>query len=329
MTFLPTRRRFLGISGAAIGVSVLPLAGARPEAEAVTWRGQAMGAVCTLRIHHTDRVAAGRLVERAVAEVRRLERIFSLYDPDSALVRLNRTGFLEAPPAELVSLLDAAQAMARLTDGAFDVTVQPLWTLYARHFAEAGADLAGPPAGALREALSRTGYWRVESGRQRIAIERGMSLTLNGIAQGFVTDRVVDLLRAEGIDRSLVDMGEPRVLGVRPDGSPWSIAVADPTGNGPGTILPVIDRAVATSAPSGFRFDLQGRFNHIFRPSDGGCAWRYASVSVVARDATLADALSTAFSLMPQDAVRSVASRAGLDLVLLVDEAGTATRIGS
>src|SRR5215207_1714426 len=101
-----TRRRIIGISAAAAGLQMMPLAGAaHAEASVVTWRGQAMGALGFLQIHHPDRRIAERLVRRAVDEVRRLEGVFSLYRDDSALVALNRSGVLLAPPEDLVVLL--------------------------------------------------------------------------------------------------------------------------------------------------------------------------------------------------------------------------------
>ena len=75
-----TRRRAIGITAAAAGLALVPLGGAaRAAANLVTWRGHAMGAVASLQVHHKDRSAAARLVRRAVAEVRRLEQILSLY----------------------------------------------------------------------------------------------------------------------------------------------------------------------------------------------------------------------------------------------------------
>ena len=100
-----------------------------------------------------------------------------------------------------------------------------------------------------------------------------MGLTLNGIAQGYATDRVVALLRAEGIERSLVDMGESRAVGARDEGVPWRIGIADP--DAPERVsetLELVDNAVATSGAYGFRFDPEGRFNHLLDPKSGGSA---------------------------------------------------------
>ena len=296
-----TRRRFIGISAAAGGLSLLPLAcGVKAQASAVTWRGVALGAVASLQIHHPDRAAAEKLVQRSLAELRRLERLFSLYREDSMLVALNQRGVLEAPPAELVELLGAARRYAELTGGAFDPTVQPLWALYTDHFSKPDADPDGPSAAEVKAALVQVGYGNVLVSRDRIALaHRGMALTLNGIAQGYITDRIVALLRAGGIEHSLVDMGESRALGSRPDGRAWEVGLADPDETRRiAETIPIVDQAVATSGGYGFRFDAKGRFNHLFDPKTGQSASRYRSVTVVMPTATAADALSTAFSLL-------------------------------
>lgn len=328
MTRTISRRRFVRISAAAAGLGLLPSAPSCAGAAPVTWRGTVLGAVATMEIHHPDRSEAQRLVEASVAEARRLERLFSLYLEDSALVELNRTGILVDPAVELVDLLTVSQNYAKLTGGKFDPTVQPLWSLYAAHFSNPDADPNGPPRAALDAALAHVDYGKLEISRDRIAMPRGFAVTLNGIAQGYVTDKVVDLLRSRGIEHSLVDMGETRTLGSRPDGKPWEIGVADPDVVGrTRTTLPIVDRAVSTSGGYGFRFDAEGRFNHLFDPETGGCAGLYRSVTTVSRSATAADALSTAFSLMPPARVRAVLPEVDVEQIHLIDSAGTLSEI--
>ncbi|MEY9184818.1 thiamine biosynthesis lipoprotein [Bradyrhizobium sp. USDA 326] len=329
MTSMLSRRRFIRISAAAAGLGALSVARhVRAEVAPVTWRGTMLGAVATLEIHDEDRRRAERLIALACAEARRLERLFSLYLDASALVALNRTGVLIDPAAEMVELLSASQRYAALTGGVFDVTVQPLWELYAGHFARDDADPAGPSPAAIEAALARIGSSRLSISRDRIVMPKGMTVTLNGIAQGYITDKLVDLLRAHGVAHSLVDMGEARAIGSRPDGKPWDIGIADPDIVGrTRTVLPIIDRAVSTSGGYGCRFDRQARFNHLFDPRSGGCALRYRSVTTVSRSATAADALSTAFSLMSEDEIRSLLPRVDIDRVHLIDDAGTSVEL--
>jgi thiamine biosynthesis lipoprotein len=289
----PTRRRFIGISAAAAGLAVLPF-GVAAHAEAVRWQGRALGAPAELIVHHHDRAQAEWLVDRAAIEIARLERIFSLYMPDSALSTLNRQGALASPPAELVDLLETSRDIWQLSGGAFDPTIQPLWLAYADHFAAPNADPAGPPATTIARALALVGFDKVSLNRDRIAFaQTGMALTLNGIAQGHITDLIVELLRAGGITSTLADIGEIRALGRHPDGSPWRVGIA-----GSNERIDLVDRAIATSSPSGFRFGGEGSPSHILDPRSGLGECRHESVSVLAPQAATADALATAFCLM-------------------------------
>lgn len=306
-----SRRRFISITASAVGLALLPAgAGAREGVETVTWAGQALGAAASMTVHHTDKAEAERLVRQALAELSRLELIFSLYRSDTALSELNRTGVLAAPPRELVDILGAARVIWERTGGAFDPSVQPLWSLLARHFGGTDPDPSGPSEERLREALDLVGYGEVLVSEDRIALaRRGMALTLNGIAQGFVTDRIVGVLRRGGVANSLVDMGEIRALGSRPDGSPWRVGVGfDRQAAGPQRVLEIADKAVATSSPDGYRFADGRRFNHLIDPRSGLGASRYRSITVVAPDATTADAFSTGFSLLPPEDIRKIAA---------------------
>jgi thiamine biosynthesis lipoprotein len=314
----PTRRRFLAITAAAAGAAALPLpgsAGAGPH----VWTGTALGAMASLRLYHPDAKTAHRLIERCRAEIGRLERVFSLYRPDSAVSRLNAAGELVRPPLDLVRLLDEGRRVSLLTGGAFDVTVQPLWRLFAGHFARPGADPAGPPVAAVRAALERVGFRHVQIGPDLVRFVRpGMAVTPNGIAQGYVTDRVAELLQRGGLQNVLVDLGEARALGGHADGRPWRAALADPRGGADLRRLALENRALATTAPAGFVFDAAGRFGHLFDPRSGRPASRYAALSVLAPDATTADALSTGFAQLPVAQIAEiVARRPGLAVHLL------------
>lgn len=312
MTGPVRRRRFLTIAAAFAGLPLLATPGrASAMQQAVVWRGQALGAPAMLVLNHQDRREAERLVVRVAAEVDRLEGIFSLYREGSALVELNRVGAVVAPPPELVDLLRICRQWHETTAGAFDPSVQPLFLLYARHFSQAFPRTEGPASPDIRQALAMTGFESVRFDENRVAFaRRGMGLTLNGVAQGYITDRIVTLLRQAGVTSSLVDMGEIRAIGARDDGSPWraGLSVSEDDRN-PDSVIDLIDKAVATSSPAGFSFDQAGRFGHILDPRSGLTAHRYARVSVVAQDATTADILSTALSLMPVEEARALMAR--------------------
>ncbi len=277
---MTTRRRFLAISAAAVAFP-----GASVAEPVYTWQGVALGARATLRLTHPD---ARAISAQVAAEISRLEDIFSLYRPDSSLMRLNRDGVLQAPPFELLECLSLAGAVHRASDGRFDPTIQPLWMCYA----EASATGVLPTQDMLTAALSRTGWGRISIGSSGILMQDGMSLTLNGIAQGYIADRVAEMLIAAGLTNILIDTGEFRAVGTHPDGKAWPVRLAA------GGEVPLAARALATSAPLGTTFDEAAQVGHILDPRSGRplqSVWREISVS--APSAALADAFSTAACL--------------------------------
>ena len=140
-----------------------------------------------------------------------------------------------------------------------------------------------------------------------------MRVTLNGIGEGYITDRVVDLLRANGIEHAMVNMGEICALGGHPGGGSLGGGPRRPARAGQAPKRsPLVDRAVATSGGYGTEFDAAGRFNHLFDPRTGHTSWRWLSVSVEAATTTEADALSTAFTLMPEEATAPIVRALGL-----------------
>jgi thiamine biosynthesis lipoprotein len=321
-----SRRRVIGIMAAAggIGLSFPAWRGMAFAADIkpVRWRGVALGADARIILYHPDKAAARTLIKRAVDEVRRLEKVFSLYRADSALAKLNARGAIDNPPLDMVRLLAQAQNVSETTRGAFDVTVQPLWDLYSRHYRTANAgDIARED---IRRVLARVGYSALSIDGARIAFAKpGMAATLNGIAQGYITDRVAELLRAEGLDNVLLDLGEIRGVGGHPDGRPWTVGIKNPVA--PGTLdktVTIKNRALATSGGYGLTFDAAGRHTHVFDPRTGLSPLRYASVSVFAPHATLADALSTALMSLDQDEIAKVLAAHKDSGALLLDSNG-------
>ncbi|MDO5646911.1 FAD:protein FMN transferase [Paracoccus sp. (in: a-proteobacteria)] len=268
------RRRFLTITACA-ALAGLPARADTMPGDVVQWRGVALGARTTITLGRDDPA----LMRAVRAEIDRLERIFTLYHPDSALMRLNR-GELDAAPPELVECLMLAGRVHDATAGLFDPTVQPLWQAIAQ-----GGDPATAPVG----------WDGVTITTSRITLRPGMALTLNGIAQGFIADRVAALIRAAGLNNVLIDTGEMVALGPAPNGQPWPIRW--PSGGGTG----LAGAALASSSPSGMMLPTaHGPVSHILNPlTRTPSPHKWAQISVTAPSAAVADALSTAFCLMP------------------------------
>lgn len=339
---MTTRRRFVSILAAcsACGpVDVLraePVRAAAPEAPMNVWRGTALGALASMTLVHPDPAKARATIAACVQEIERLEAIFSLYRPDSALCRLNADGELRAPPTELVELLSFALSLSRLSGGAFDPTVQPLYRLYADHFARPGAAASGPSRREIDTALACVGFEAVElrAGAVRLGKPR-MQLTLNGVAQGFFTDRVTDRLHEAGFDHVIVDLGEARALGRRADGQDWRAGIADPLVPERTLLqLPLAERpgaqpALATSGGYGTRFGADPRIHHLLNPHTGRSANYHLSVTVGAPRATLADGLSTTLAVVPREGGKAILKAFPTVRVVLVDEPGRWSVVGT
>lgn len=296
-----SRRRVIAVLGAAAGLPLLPpeIDRSKSDTRLHRWQGTALGSPSRILLCHTDRAAAERAVAQCVAEIERLEKVFSLYRGDSEIARLNREGRLEAPSHDLMTLLSECERFSELSGGAFDVTVQPLWNVYAAHFFDSSAPSPeGPERRTLERVLALVDWQGVDVSSRRIVLARpGMSLTLNGIAQGYLTDRIADILRANGYERILADMGRSdiRLAGCRPDGAAWRIGLADPLVPGRVAVaLDLADRCISTSGGYGTAFEATGRHHHLFDPTTGASARHYIAVTVIAASTMTADALSTA-----------------------------------
>lgn len=281
-----TRRRLLRIAASA--ATCLGVAGAQREPLAHRWTGAALGAEVSLTFFDPDPARARQLIATVLAEIDRLDRIFSLQRADSALSGLNRGGRLRRPPLDLVAVLELAASVSALSDGAFDVTVQPLWRALAL---DANGPATGRPSSRLAAAAALIDWRAVEASPAEIVLRRpGMAVTLNGIAQGYITDRVADMLRDAGLEHALVALGEQRALGRRPDGRAWQL------GSISGPIV-LDNSAVAVSGPAPARAAAGSMLPHLLDPHAGGPVAAPWPVAVSAPRATLADALSTALAV--------------------------------
>lgn len=314
------RRQFVRL---ALGSgSLLALGGSPASVAPQHWARRALvgfGTTLTLQAGHDDRLVLDRALDESVATLRAIERQMSLFDPASDLSRLNRDGRLERPPAELLAVLQRALDISAASGGAFDVTVQPLWEAWAR----AGREQRLPRPAEL-EAARRCVDWRgvhVRASEVRFA-RAGMGVTLNGIAQGHAADRVREVLQRHGVRDALVDAGEWSPMGRHPEGRPWALAVPDPRQPDAWIARLLTDgRCVATSADHEASFTADRRHHHIFDPRTGRSPADVASVTVLAHEAILADALTKVLFVAGSTRTLEVARAWGVD-VLVVDKSG-------
>ncbi len=226
------------------------------------WNGIALGADASIKIYAADAASARQAFDSAFSEIKRQENIFSLYAPTSEIVQLNKQGFIKNPSPDFVKLLHFAVNVSRETNGVFDPTVQAHW--------RKDGDTA------------LINYQNIIVDKRIIYFrKKGTSITLNSIAQGFITDKVAEVLQANGITNALVDLGEKYALGTHPNGRKWKILSG-------GKVYELENEAIATSSNLGGDYVQE---NHIVNPKTG--ATNSKAITVTAPTALEADLLAT------------------------------------
>ena len=263
-----------------------------------------MGLPFRIVLYTPDSATANAAAEAAFARISQLNDSLSDYDADSELSRLSQTaGEDRAVPvnADLWTVLERSQALARRTDGAFDVTVGPVVNLWRK----ARREKQLPRGDRLAEARAAVGWRKLElDPRARTAklLVPEMRLDLGAIAKGYAVDEALKVLRARGVTRALVAGGGDMAAGDAPPDKPgWRIEVAplDVTNAPQARLVMLRNRALATSGDIFQHVEIDGvRYSHIVDPRTGMGLTDHSLVTVIAPDCTTADSLATAVSVL-------------------------------
>ena len=268
---------------------------------------------------------AERAIHTAVEGLRELEEALSSWRPSSEVYALNvRAGIEPVPVGEhTLAVLERAVALYHETEGAFDVTIGPVWDLWP--FRDPQRPL--PSVGDIQDALTLVDASRIELDRERSTAylpTKGMKVNLGAIGKGYAAELAVKTLMGLGIRRAAVGAGGDLYLLGRKSTGPWVVGVEDPAW--PGRYIERFvagDTAVATSGASQ-RYVIRAgkRYGHILDPRTGQPAVGSQSVTIITADATAADAYATAVFVMgPEDGMAWVETRAGVE-ALIVDDSG-------
>lgn len=282
--------------------------------------GIAFGTKVMLKAAHADAQLLERALDAAWQEIAAIEHAASLFRPHSALSRLNALGEISDAPAPLLAMLEHSRIVCELTDGAFDPTVQPLWQLYADAFAQ-GRDVRDGELAGVRGSI---GWRHIEIQDTTVRLGKpGMALTLNGIAQGYATERCLDALRQAGVENAFVDTGEIGIAGKRDGEAAWTAAIADP--RSPGSYLGLSRPAagiLATSGDYATTWSADYSRHHIIDPATLRSPPITASVSVLAPSGALADGLATAMMVIGPELSLALAARLEGVEALIVTKSG-------
>lgn len=284
-----------------------------------------MGTTVSLNVYvgaDGDAARAGAAMEAALAEMARIEGLMSEWKPGTELSRLNDAAGTtpRTISAELFSVLETSKRIHAETEGTFDVTfhgVGHLWSF------KPGSK--PPSRDAIAAALPLVDGAAVEldpDGRTARLPNTGMKIGLGAIAKGYAVDRASALLRRRGFANHVVEAGGDTYAAGSKAGEPWRVGVKDPGGAGSIGVLSIRERAVVTSGDYMRFFEYEGRrYAHIIDPTTGWpieASRSPLSVTLLARNATEADAYCTAVTVMgSKRGLAFVESRPDLDAVLI------------
>ncbi|MDQ0143135.1 FAD:protein FMN transferase [Cupriavidus necator] len=301
------------------------------DARLQRWGGPTMGttwSVAALLPPAVDGRTVGAGIEAVIA---RVIAQMSNWEADSDLSRFNRAppGSWQALPEHCFTVLQAALQVARDSGGAYDPSAGPLVDLWGFGPASilAAARRVPPSPEAVQAARGRCGWARIEvdAAGRRARQPGGVALDFCAIAKGFAVDAVARYLCEQGLDHHLTEIGgELRGHGVKPDGLPWWVALEAPPGPGGDdagqTLVALHGLSVATSGDYRRYFDSGGRrYAHTLDPRTGyPASHALASVTVIHPQCMLADALSTALTVLGPEAGMAHARRHGIAARFLV-----------
>ena len=280
-----------------------------------------MGTVFEIEAYGQDAERTAAAVGEAFAAIRRADELLSDYRDDSELSRLNRDGAKGLVPlsADLFAVLQKSVEYSRFTGGAFDITVGPAVDAWRRASKEGHM-----PVGAERSRwLSLVGHslLRLDESQRAARFARpGMRVDLGGIGKGWAVDRAAEILRRRGIERALISAGTSSIyaLGAPPGQAAWKVAIRHPQREDDHLAVVLLrDESLSTSASYEQTHDVAGKmYSHILDPRTGWPVEAMWSSTVIAREATESDALSTAAFVLGLERAEAMLRERGLAAVL-------------
>ena len=320
------KRLFIG--GLLVAALMLAGCGAQTSEEesSQTREVYAMDTVMTLEAYGQNADAA---LDEAVAEIERLDALWSIASSDGEIARLNAKKKITAS-ADTLALLTRAKEISAATDGLFSTTIAPLMEAWGF----TSGDYRVPDGVELSALLARVDDEEIAISDSTVTIPADAKVDLGGIAKGFTSARVMEIFRENGVKTGILSLGgNVQALGTKPDGSLWRVGLQDPADERAlFAALEIDDKAVITSGAYERNFEQDGVvYHHIIDPRTGYPAESgLSSVTIVSDDGTLADGLSTALYIMGKEAAVEFlrSNREDFYMVLLADDGAVTVSAG-
>lgn len=294
--------------------------------ELVSFSGPTMGTTYTVKFYTNENMdSAWQYKDDVDAVLVRINELMSTYDAQSELSRFNKAPVNTEVKvsADLTYVIDQALMISKMTLGEYDVTVGPLVNLWG--FGPGKKTDTVPTASEIKAAQQKVSYSAIQLNDQKLSKSKEIYIDLSSIAKGYGVDVVAQKLEQLGIESYLVEVGGEIVSkGAKPDGEPWRVAIESPNGGHSVAqkVVELSDVAIATSGDYRNYFERNGvRYSHTINPKTGKpITHRLVSVTVIGKNATLADGFATAITVLGPEKGLAFAEENGLAVYMLVKE---------
>lgn len=278
-----------------------------PENHNLSQTRQALGTYATITVVSSDKMMAEDAITLAFEEIDRLDGILSTYKNSTSMYYLNQKGSLNDAEQEILFVFEKSKYYSNLSNGYFDITIAPVLELYSESFEDEGK---APTEIEIQKALELVNYKNIQVDDGKIFFKKvGMSVIIDGIAKGYIIDKAIQVLKNEGINNALVDIGgDIRTIGKPDKETYWKIALQNPRDDTDFiSIVNMKDIAIATSGDYEQYFTKDKSAHHILNPKTGHSATKLISVTIIANQTINADVLATTvFVLGPQNGINLI-----------------------
>uniref|UniRef100_UPI004049B569 FAD:protein FMN transferase n=1 Tax=Flavobacterium sp. TaxID=239 RepID=UPI004049B569 len=284
-----------------------------------------LGSPFEITVISKDTVEGNQFCTAAFAEVKRVENLISDWIPTTQVSIINQNAGIKPIKVDLevFDLLDRAVKISKLTNGAFDISYASMDKIWKFD----GSMQQMPTAEEIKNSVVKVGYQNIIFNSKDTTVflkNKGMKLGLGGIGQGYIADKIKELLQNKGCKAGIVNVsGDISTWGYQLDGSPWSVGIINPMNkNKVFATFPLIDSAVETSGSYEKYVTFNGiRYSHIIDPRTGYPSSGIVSVSVFAKKTELADALATSIFVMGVEVGLDFVNQLnGIDCIIVDDK---------
>ncbi|MEK6583371.1 MAG: FAD:protein FMN transferase [Nitrospirota bacterium] len=283
-----------------------------------------MGTIVEITVTASDEKKANEAITAAFNEIHRLENIMSTYKPESDISKVNTAAGLHPVKVhkDLILAVKKSLEFADISGGAFNIAIGPaidLWNITESEVIPSPAELA-----AIKPLIDYKNVVVNEKEGTIFLRKKGMRINLGGIGKGFAADYAYNVLRMYGINSGVIAVaGDLRVFGKKPDGTRWNIGITHPRKKDTAIAkIHLTDLSISTSGDYERFFIKNGvRYHHILSPETLYPSRGFQSVSVLAKDSTTSDALSTAiFAMGPDAGMKLIEKLEGVEAVIVRDD---------